>query len=86
MQVFNSLKAGSKHLERYGLGEKKRDNLESRTLSQMFRRGKFTFQRAISKFISDHYIPLGLVLNLDQIPLSNVSSGSLSRVSTTIDK
>ena len=34
---------------------------------------KFTFQRAISKFVSDHDIPLELVLNLDQTPLSYVS-------------
>ena len=36
---------------------------------------KFTFQRAISKFVSDHDIPLELVLNLDQTPLSYVSPG-----------
>ena len=33
---------------------------------------KLTFQRAISRFISDHDIPLELVLNLDQTPLSYV--------------
>ena len=36
---------------------------------------KFTFQRAISKFVSDYDIPLEFVLNLDQTPLSYVSSG-----------
>ena len=36
---------------------------------------KFTFQRAISKFVSDHDVPLELVLNLDQTPLSYVSPG-----------
>ena len=36
---------------------------------------KFTFQRAISKFVSDHDIPLELVLNPDQTPLSYVSPG-----------
>ena len=36
---------------------------------------KFTFQRAISKFTSDHDMPLELVLNLDQTPLSYVSPG-----------
>ena len=36
---------------------------------------KFTFQRAISKFVSDLDIPLELVLNLDQTPLSYVSPG-----------
>ena len=36
--------------------------------------GKFTFQCAISKFVSDDDIPLELLLNLDQIPLSYVSS------------
>ena len=36
---------------------------------------KFTFQRAISKFISDHDMPLELVLNLDQTLLSYVSPG-----------
>ena len=35
----------------------------------------FTFQHAISKFVSDHDIPLELVLNLDQTPLSYVSPG-----------
>ena len=34
---------------------------------------KFTFQRAISKLVSDHDIPLEFVLNLDQTPLSYVS-------------
>ena len=33
---------------------------------------KLTFQRAISKIVSDHDIPLELVLNLDQTPLSYV--------------
>ena len=36
---------------------------------------KFTFQLAISKFASDHDIPLELVLNLDQTPPSYVSPG-----------
>ena len=35
----------------------------------------FTFQHAISKFVSDHDIPLELVLNLDQTPLFYVSHG-----------
>ena len=34
---------------------------------------KFTFQRSIPKFVSDHDIPLELVLNLDQIPFFYVS-------------
>ena len=34
---------------------------------------KFSFQRSISKFVSEHDIPLDLVLNLDQTPVSNVS-------------
>ena len=33
---------------------------------------KFSFQRVISKFVSEHNIPLVLVLNLDQTPLSSV--------------
>ena len=67
---------GSKRFERYGLGEKKRDQWESRTLSPKFlEEEKFTFQRAISKFVSDHDIPLELVLNLGQTPLSCVSPG-----------
>ena len=37
--------------------------------------GKFTLQRAISKFVSDHEILLELVLNLDQTPLPYVSPG-----------
>ena len=36
---------------------------------------KFTFQRAIAKAVSDHDIPMELVLNLDQNPLSYVSPG-----------
>ena len=36
---------------------------------------KFTFQRAIAKAVSDHDIPMELVLNLDQTPLSYVSPG-----------
>ena len=34
---------------------------------------KFSSQHTISKFVSEHDIPLYLVLNLDQIPLSYVS-------------
>ena len=34
---------------------------------------KFTFQRAIAKAVSDHDIPMELILNLDQAPLSYVS-------------
>ena len=34
---------------------------------------KLTFQCAVSKFVSDHDIPLKFVLNLDEIPLSYVS-------------
>ena len=37
--------------------------------------GKFTFQRAISKFASDHDIPRELVFNRDQTPLSYISPG-----------
>ena len=36
---------------------------------------KFSFQRTISKFVLEHDILLDLVLNLDQTPLSYVSSG-----------
>ena len=36
---------------------------------------KLTFQRAISKFVSDHDITLELVLNLDQTPLFYISHG-----------
>ena len=35
---------------------------------------KFTFQRKISNVILDHDVPSALVLNLDQTPLSYVSS------------
>ena len=38
-------------------------------------KSSFTFQRAISKFVSDHDISLELVLNPDQTPLSYVSPG-----------
>ena len=36
---------------------------------------KFTYQREISKVVLDNDIPLDLVLNLDQTPLSYVSPG-----------
>ena len=36
---------------------------------------KFTFQRAISHIVLEHDIPLDLVFNLDQTPLSYVSLG-----------
>ena len=48
---------------------------------------KFTFQSAISKFFSDHDNPLELVLNLDQTPLSYVSTGKYTfdlKVSKTV--
>ena len=36
---------------------------------------KFTFERAVLKFVSDHEIPLEFLLNLDQSSLSDVSPG-----------
>ena len=36
---------------------------------------KFLFQHSIYKFVLEHDIPLDLVLNLDQTPLSYVSPG-----------
>ena len=33
---------------------------------------KFLLQRAISKFVSEHVIPLDLLFNLEQTPLSYV--------------
>ena len=38
---------------------------------------KLTFQRKISNVILDHDVPSALALNLDQIPLSYVSPGSI---------
>ena len=43
--------------------------------SKFLEEEKFTFQLAIAKAVSDHDIPMELVLNLDQIPLSYVSPG-----------
>ena len=43
--------------------------------SKFLEEEKFTFQRAIAKAVSDHDIPMELVLNLDQTPLSYVSPG-----------
>ena len=43
--------------------------------SKFLEEEKFTFQRAIGKVVSDHDIPIELVLNLDQTPLSYVSPG-----------
>ena len=65
--------------------------------SKFLEEEKFTFQRAIGKVVSDHDIPMELVLNLDQTPLSYVSLGKYtfdlgvqrqfqSRVSMTKDK
>ena len=48
---------------------------------------KFTFLREISKVVTDHDIPLDLVLNLDQTPLSYVSPGKYTfcmKGSTTV--
>ena len=48
---------------------------------------KITFQREISKVVTDHDIPLDLVLNLDQTPLSYVSPGKYTfcmKGSTTV--
>ena len=36
---------------------------------------KFSYQREISRVVLEHDIPLDLVLNLDQTPLSYVSPG-----------
>ena len=41
-----------------------------------FLEDEFTFQPAISKFVSDHDTPLELVINLDETPLSYVSPGN----------
>ena len=43
--------------------------------SKFLEEEKFTFQRVIAKAVSDHDIPMELVLNLDQTPLSYVSPG-----------
>ena len=43
--------------------------------SKLFEEKKFTFQRAIAKAVSDHNVPMKLVLSLDQTPLSYVSLG-----------
>ena len=43
--------------------------------SKFLEEEKFTFQRAVAKAVSDHDIPMEVVLNLDQTPLSYVSPG-----------
>jgi len=48
---------------------------------------KFSYQREISKVVLEHDIPLDLVLNLDQTPLSYVSPGKYTfclKGSTTV--
>ena len=45
---------------------------------QLLAEEKFTFQREISKMVSEHDIPKCLVLNLDQTPLSYVTTGKYS--------
>ena len=55
--------------------KRKRTTGKVESCSKFLEEEKFTFQRAISKFVSDHDIPLELVLNLDQTPLSYVSPG-----------
>ena len=44
-------------------------------LKKFFQEEKFSYQREISRIILNHDIPLDLVLNLDQTPLSYVSPG-----------
>ena len=53
--------------------KRKRTTGKVESCSKFLEEEKFTFQRAISKFVSGHDIPLELVLNLDQTPLSYVS-------------
>ena len=43
--------------------------------AKFLRDEKFSFQRAISKCVSENDIPLDLVFNLDQISLSYISPG-----------
>ena len=43
--------------------------------SKFLEEEKFTFQRAIAKAVSDHDIPMELVLNLAQTPLAYISPG-----------
>ena len=50
------------------LGQRKRTTGKVKPCPKFIEEKKITFQRAISKFVSDHDIPLELVLNLDQTP------------------
>ena len=50
------------------LGQRKRTTGKVEPCPKFIEEKKITFQRAISKFVSDHDIPLELVLNLDQTP------------------
>ena len=44
-------------------------------LEKFLQEGKFSYQREISRVLLKHDVPLDLVLNLDQTPLSYVSPG-----------
>ena len=55
--------------------KRKRTTGKVEPCSKFLEEEKFTFQRAIAKAVSDHDIPMELVLNLDQTPLSYVSPG-----------
>ena len=56
-------------------------------MHKVYRRRKIYFQRAIFKFVLEHYIPVDLVLNLDETSLSYISPGKYTfdlKGSTTV--
>ena len=53
------------------MGKTKRTTGKVEPSPKFLEQGKFTFQCAISKFVSDHDTSLELALNLDQLPLSH---------------
>ena len=68
----------SKFLEVHELDQTKRYNWKRRTFQEVPRRRKFYFLNKNSGVILDPNIPSVLVLNLDQTPLSHVSSGKFT--------
>ena len=56
-------------------------------MHKVYRRRKIYIQRAIFKFVLEHYIPVDLVLNLDETSLSYISPGKYTfdlKGSTTV--
>ena len=63
------------HLKSMEWVKRKQTTGKVNLLEKFLQEEKLSYQREISKVLLEHDIPLDMVLNLDQTPLSHVSLG-----------